>query len=666
MQCHHNKAMNSRYRMKSGFKLFLNLLFAGSALSAGNVLAQQAVLIHSHNDYRQQVPFYQAYAQHAYSIEIDLFADAQSGLLKVAHDPEEVATAPSFNDAYLQPVLSLYEQHGGRPWKESADRLQFLIDLKTPFEPTLSWLVTLLNQYPHLFDPAHNPHCIQIAITGNIPDKSLWKNYPSYILFDADPEVNYTSAELSRVALMSASFRKYSRWNGKGGILPAEKENINTLIGKAHAAGKPFRFWGCPDGVTAWNTFSKLGVDIINTDKIEKCTDFFRHFHSKQFTLAQHDSVVDQAAATVKVDILDRATRGFTGFEKQKQELNARIPVYTPSFRNDGTEKPVKNIILMIGDGMGLSQINAAQIINRKLSFLQLVHIGLQQTHAKDEFTTDSAGAGSSLATGTSCSNRHISMSESGEAYPSLTERLAGKGYACGVVTSGNLADATPAAFYGHATERDDTDKITTYLLQDHLSLLAGSGKEVLTQRKDGRNLWKELGAHCDLISRIDSIASAKQPRVVCVDERLGDAATADNISLLANTTSESLQKLSSFSDKGIFLMVEGAKIDYAGHANSLPAAILETLSFDLAVSEALRFADANGETLVIVTGDHETGGLVLLDGDNAAGSVVALHTTNDHTPVMLPVFAYGPGAQKFSGVYPNTRFFHKILSLIP
>ena len=111
--------------------------------------------------------------------------------------------------------------------------------------------------------------------------------------------------------------------------------------------------------------------------------------------------------------------------------------------------------------------------------------------------------------------------------------------------------------------------------------------------------------------------------------------------------------------------MVEGAKIDYSGHANSFPSSIIETLGFDLAVQEALKFADKNGETLVIVTADHETGGLVLIDGDKEAGRITGIYSSDDHTPVFVPVFAYGPGAQNFTGVYENTDIFHRIIKSI-
>lgn len=141
-------------------------------------------------------------------------------------------------------------------------------------------------------------------------------------------------------------------------------------------------------------------------------------------------------------------------------------------------------------------------------------------------------------------------------------------------------------------------------------------------------------------------------------------ATTEKTLSLLADATKQGIEKLSQ-NKKGFFLMVEGAKIDYAGHANSLPGAIVETLGFDLAVAEALRFADSNGETLVIVTSDHETGGLTLVDGNREKQQITAHFMTDDHTPIMVPVFAYGPGSQHFTGVYDNTKIFSEIMDLI-
>ena len=153
--------------------------------------------------------------------------------------------------------------------------------------------------------------------------------------------------------------------------------------------------------------------------------------------------------------------------------------------------------------------------------------------------------------------------------------------------------------------------------------------------------------------------------KVICIDEAMDDAAEEANLTLLADATRASIAKLQERGGEGFFLMVEGAKIDYAGHSRCLPGSVIETLSFDLAVAEALKFADTNGETLVIVTADHETGGLVVVDGDEHTGRVTGVYVSDDHTPAMLPVFAYGPGADKFCGTYMNTEIARRIKSLI-
>jgi alkaline phosphatase len=111
--------------------------------------------------------------------------------------------------------------------------------------------------------------------------------------------------------------------------------------------------------------------------------------------------------------------------------------------------------------------------------------------------------------------------------------------------------------------------------------------------------------------------------------------------------------------------MAEGSQIDYGGHANNLAQVITENTDFDRMVGDALRFADEDGQTLVIVTADHETGGLTLLDGNIAKGYVLGDFSTNDHSGTPVPVFAYGPHSGDFRGVYNNTEIFKKILALM-
>lgn len=216
--------------------------------------------------------------------------------------------------------------------------------------------------------------------------------------------------------------------------------------------------------------------------------------------------------------------------------------------------------------------------------------------------------------------------------------------------------------FYGHSDERDNTDQITGWLTKTQPDFLAGSGRTVFENRKDGRNLIQELQPAYQFLYSVVEPCSANK-KVILLDEQLGNATNQQNLGLLAQTAKKAINHLC-FNKKGFFLMVEGAKIDYAGHANSFPGSIIETLGFELAVQEALKFADQNGETLVIVTGDHETGGLSLVDGNVKEGRISGIYISDDHTPVLLPVFAYGPGANTFAGVYENTEIYHKILKL--
>ena len=649
-------------QLKNMYKRW-SLLALIAVSSAGSLFAQSRIYIHSHNNYCQRVPFYQAYSQQVYSIEADIYTNADETGLLVAHDRDELPTALTIDELYINPIVTQFKRNQGKPWADNDHTLQLMIDLKTEEHPTLDLLVKKLQQYPEVFDPSVNPKAVKVLITGNTPKPEDFKNYPDFIFFDGRPQYDYTPEQLERIGLVSDSFDKYSHWNGKGAIIAPEKDKINQVIHKVHNWGKPVRFWGTPDGVTAWNTFHDIGIDIINTDKPELCSDFFKDFDRKNMQLAEK-TVVQVSEEKARATRLDKVTRSFEGFDQSSSYLKQPVEIYQPTFQSDNADRTPKNIILMIGDGMGLAQICAAQTVNQALTMLQLKHIGLLKTQAKDQYTTDSAGASSSIATGQPTCNRYISANQDGSINPSLTEILAPRQYACGIVTLGNIADATPAAFYGHTTERDQTDEITRWLLKGNLSLLNGSGMSALTDRKDGINLKEELAKQYVISTAVDEM-NTNGDKEICVDERMGKATTEESLPLLAEATQKAIQKLKNAGSKGFFLMIEGAKVDYAGHANFLPGSVLETLSFDQAVAEALRFADQNGETLVIVTADHETGGLTLVDGNVDKKKITARYMTDDHTPIMVPVFAYGPGSSKFCGAYQNTEIFHKILEIL-
>ena len=623
-----------------------------------SLAAQQPVILHSHNDYDRTVPFWEAYSQHCRSIEADVFL--QDGEILVAHNRKDISTDRSLRGLYVEPIVRTFRENEGRMWKNSSDRLILMIDLKAA--DAMPGVVSLLDQYSDVFA---SPEGVQVVISGDVIAPEEFANYPAYICFDGRLTDSYTPEQLSRVGMISADFRDYARkWNGKGRMIDAELEPVKAAIAKAHEMGKPFRFWSTPEGTTSYFTFWKLGVDIINTDKPAVASLFFSDWGNKNFIMGRH-KVQAGVTGTKK---LDAATRDFSGFQNEKLQLVRRIPTYTPTYRNDGAKKKIKNVIYLIGDGMGINQITAGAYANqRDLSILKLKSIGIQFYNPQDDFIGDSASGGSALATGDLSWTRHIASNKDGSVeYSPLTDYFKAMGKATGVVSLGDIADATPAVFYGHTSERDSTDRITRYWLTSDVDLICGSGRDYIEDpRADGIDM--AAGIKANGYSYItDALKVNETPgKVICLDNRMGRYATEETLGFLADITRASIDKLSKESKKGFFLMVEGAKIDYAGHSDCFPASVIEQLGFDLAVAEALKFADSNGETLVVVTADHETGGLTLLDGDLESGHILAVYNSDDHTPTVVPVFAYGPWSREFMGTYMNVEIPRTIKRLV-
>lgn len=637
-----------------------NFLLSLAVLLPLSLAAQQPVILHSHNDYNRTAPFWEAYSQHCRSIEADVFL--HEGQLLVGHEVEDLKPENSLLRMYVDPIVRTFHANGGKMWAGSDDRLMLLVELKSATEPTLTEVIKLLEQFPDVFCA---PGAVQVAITGNVPAKEHFQDYPVWVGFDGDIRETYTWAQMERVALVSNSFRLFAKkWNGKGRMIDPELNAVTAAIEKVHSWGKPIRFWEAPEGTTAYFTFWKLGVDIINTDKPAVAHLFFDDWGNKNFIMGKHE-VQAGVTGTKK---LDAATRSFAGFQNEKLQLSGRVPTYTPTYRNDGANKKIKNVILLIGDGMGINQVMAAAYANQyDLSMLKLKSVGIQYYNPNDDFIGDSASGGSALATGEMSWTRHISSNKDGSVeYPALTDYFKAQGKATGVVSLGDIADATPAVFYGHTSERDSTDKITSYWLTSDVDLICGPGTGYLEKpRQDGLDMLNGIKANGYSFTKDATAVNEVSGKLICLDDRMGAYATEETLGFLADITKSSIEKLSKDSKKGFFLMVEGAKIDYAGHSDCFPASVIEEFSFDLAVAEALKFADSNGETLVVVTADHETGGLTLLDGDLETGHVLAVYNSDDHTPTVVPVYAYGPGSREFIGTYLNVEIPRTIKKLV-
>lgn len=329
--------------------------------------------------------------------------------------------------------------------------------------------------------------------------------------------------------------------------------------------------------------------------------------------------------------------------------------------RNDDAK--IRNVILMIGDGMGVSHVFAAMTANNNRLYMeQMPYVGFSKTSAKNNYRTDSAAGGSALATGKKTNYGTISADENGVADPTILEIASGKGYATGLVAACKITHATPAAFIAHVSKRSQYEDIAAFFVSDSLDVFFGGGSADFNKRKSGKSLYPALEAKgFQIVENLDKLASLKKGKVAGFFAEGHLEAYPARGEFLVESTQKAMELLNQ-DDKGFFLMVEGSQIDWAAHDNNLGTTIEETLDFDRTVGEVLKFAEQDGHTLVIVTADHETGGLSVINGDLKHGMVEGKFSTGGHSAVLVPVFAYGPGAENFSGIYENSAIFEKMM----
>ena len=336
-----------------------------------------------------------------------------------------------------------------------------------------------------------------------------------------------------------------------------------------------------------------------------------------------------------------------------------------PSGRDSKTKKP-KNIIFMIGDGMGTAQVYAALTATHdKLNIARCPVTGFVKTFSADKYITDSGAGATAYATGHKTNNGYISVSPSGEKLPTILEIAEKNGLATGLVATSAITHATPAGFIAHTSNRGNMEDIALDFLKTDIDVFIGGGYNNFAHRKDSLNLTDSLRAHGYIVARdmrdVDLPTTNKLAALLADVHMPRMAAGRGN--MLPDATDMAL-KILKRNKKGFFVMVEGSQIDWGGHDNNLDYIVEETVDFDKAVGKALDFAAKNGETLVIVTADHETGGLGLTGGDIQKGTVTGSFILKDHTAVMVPIFAYGPGSEKFSGIMDNTDVNKKCMAL--
>ncbi|MCQ2176736.1 MAG: alkaline phosphatase [Bacteroidales bacterium] len=327
--------------------------------------------------------------------------------------------------------------------------------------------------------------------------------------------------------------------------------------------------------------------------------------------------------------------------------------------------KKVKNIIFMIGDGMGLEQISTAWVLNGgHLNMDNMVYTGFSRTYAVDKLITDSCQGGTGLSTGTKTKYGYIAVDPDGNDIQSSLKLAQEKGKKTGVAVTCRVNDATPADFCCHSTDRDQQEEIAAQYVDSGLDFLCGGGLRYWQNREDGRDLVEEMKAKgYTFAATQEELKAAQGEKILSLQAPIELPAALDRGDYLPNAAMKAIESLDN--KKGFFLMIEGSCIDDWCHANKVGYMAEELLDFDRTLGKVLEWAEKDGETLVIVTADHSTGGLTLVGGDLQKRSVKVHFSTEGHNGILVPVFAYGPHAADFVGVHENAEVGQLVKKLI-
>ena len=313
----------------------------------------------------------------------------------------------------------------------------------------------------------------------------------------------------------------------------------------------------------------------------------------------------------------------------------------------------------MIGDGMGLTQISSGMYANDNSTALeQFDYIGLSKTASFDKLITDSAASGTAMATGIKTNNKVLGISPDNIHQKSILEICKEKGYKTALIATSSIVHATPASFYAKENSRYNYENIALQLRNHNIDIIVGGGSKYFTTRKDKRNLINEMSEY-EFVKSVDELEKS-------ISTKVGYFTYFDEPPSISNgrpanldlTTRTILNKLS-LNKSPFIVVIEGSQIDWGGHDNDSKMVLSEFIDFDSAIKEALEFAKNDGNTLVVVTADHETGGMSLNGGE--INNVNIKFNTKNHTGTMVPVFSFGPSSETFSGIYENTQIFYKL-----
>ena len=327
------------------------------------------------------------------------------------------------------------------------------------------------------------------------------------------------------------------------------------------------------------------------------------------------------------------------------------------------TEPKALNVIYMIGDGMSLPQVYGTMIATgQDLAFCQFPYVGVVDTHSASNVITDSSASGTALACGVKTKNGMVGMNADTIAAESILEVMAQQGKSTGIVVTSYVTHATPAVFYAKAAKRSSYEDIALQMAEtDKLNVAIGGGRKHFTQRADSTNLIERMESELgwkvyDTLADID-VTCPKYAVLANDDHMPRYAERGDFLSRGVTTALASLEG----NENGFFLMVEGSQIDFEAHNNDSIGIVNEVVDFSDAIDVALDFANTHENTLVVVAADHETGGMTLIDPKGHYADPAFRFSTYSHTCLPTLVYAYGPGAEQFTGWMQNSDLMAKI-----
>lgn len=359
---------------------------------------------------------------------------------------------------------------------------------------------------------------------------------------------------------------------------------------------------------------------------------------------------------------------------------------------NHCCQKP-KNVIYLIGDGMGFGAVSSLLLsMEEETGFEQAPVIGLSETCSANNYVTDSPAGGTALATGTRTCNGFLGVDPDSIQLESILKKAQKMGKKTGIVVNTTLTEATPGAFYAGVTSRKESYKIAEQFTESGVDVAIGAGLSAFINRPDSVDMtamliekgydvyldWKSVLAtesekFVGILDMSDvhrrnkksnTTASAAEGQEVCLAAQLaateGNADTtrfSEPTEYLHKACTKALSVLEKDAPKGFFLMVESAIIDGYGHNNDSEGMIEEMKEFDQTLKALIAYVDEHPNTLLVVTADHETGGTGVAYKSHEVNQPEGLHlnfSTKGHTGTVVPIFAYGAGAEKFRGIFQN------------